>query len=70
MFAFLACFNTSHTYSMVCYPVGMHNDRFKDDDESLENKILLSIDMKNWNGRVGRGGCLMGTHYVYALLDW
>ena len=70
MFAFLACFNTSHTYSMVCFPVGMHNDRFKDVDESLENKILLSIDMKKWNGRVGRGGCLMGTHYVYALLDW
>ncbi len=55
---------------MVCYPVGMLNDCFKDDDESLENKILLSIDMKNWNERVGRGGCLMGTHYVYALLDW
>ncbi len=48
MFAYLVCFNTSHTYSMVCYPVGMHNDCFKDVDESLENKILLSIDMKNW----------------------
>ena len=67
MYAFLECFNNLHTYSMVCYPVGMHSDRFKEDDESLENKILMSIDTP---GRVGRGGCLMGTHYVYALLDW
>ncbi len=70
MFAFLKYFNTSHTYSMVCYPVGMHNDHFKQGDESLENKILLSIDSKKLSGRVGHGGCIMGTHFVYALLDW
>jgi hypothetical protein len=55
---------------MVHYPVEMHNDHFKDVDESLENKLLLSIVMMNWNERVGCGGCLMGTHYIYALLDW
>jgi hypothetical protein len=70
MFAFLECFNTSHTFLMVCYPVGMHNDHFKHSDKSLENKILLLIDSKKLSGTVGRGGCIMGTHYMYALLDW
>ena len=69
--ALFDAFNKLHSYSMVCYPVGMHNDTFKDDDESLENKILMSIhnDPRHSKG-LGRGGCMMGTHFVYALLDW
>jgi hypothetical protein len=39
MFAFLEYLKTSHSYLMVCYPVGMHNDRFKHGDESLEKNI-------------------------------
>jgi hypothetical protein len=72
--AFLDAFNKLHSYSMVCYPVGMHNDTFKDGDESLENKILMSmIETDPQHGRrkgLGRGGCLLGTNFVYALLDW
>ena len=41
MYAFLDCFNNLHTYLMVCYPVGMHNNHFKEGNESLENKILI-----------------------------
>ena len=72
--AFLDAFNNLHSYSMVCYPVGMHNDTFKDGDESLENKILMSIietdpGLEGSKGP-GRGGCLLGNYFVYALLDW
>ena len=42
--AFLDAFNNMHSYSMVCYPVGMHNDTFRDGVESLENKILMSTN--------------------------
>jgi len=69
--AFFDAFNKLHSYSMVCYPVGMHNDHFKNDDESLENKILMSIENEFGNCKgLGRGGCVMGTNFVYALLDW
>lgn len=69
--AFFDAFNKFHSYSMVCYPVGIHNDHFKDGDESLENKILMSIENDPGNCKgLGRGGCVMGTHFVYALLDW
>ncbi len=71
--AFLDAFNKTHSYSMVCHPVGIHNDHFKEGDESLKNKIFLSIDNDPGPGNskvLGRGGCIMGTHFVYALLDW
>lgn len=71
LYTLVNCFNNLHTYSMVCHPVGMHNDHFKGGDESLENKILMSIDINSAKKkRLGRGGCVMGTQYVYALLDW
>ncbi len=64
-------FNQLHTYSMVCHPVGMHNNHFRDDDESLENKILMSFDIDSVSHkRLGPGGSDMGNKYVYALLDW
>ena len=71
--AFLDAFNKMHSYSMVCYSVGMHNDTFRDGVESLENKILMStneIGCSQERKGLGRGGCIMGTHFVYALLDW
>jgi hypothetical protein len=68
LYALVTYFNNFHKYSMVCHPVGMHNDHFMAGDESLENKILMSIDINS--GRNKRGGCVMGTQYVYALLDW
>jgi hypothetical protein len=71
--AFFNAFNKSHSYSMVCHPVGIHNDHFKEGDESLENKILLSIANDPGPGNpklLGRGGHVIGNTFVYALLDW
>jgi hypothetical protein len=51
----------------------MHNDTFRDGAESLENKILMSVNdigCRQEHPGLGRGGCIMGTHFVYALLDW
>jgi hypothetical protein len=45
MYVILLSFNKLHTYSMVCYPVGTYADHFKDSNESLENKLLMSIDI-------------------------
>jgi len=72
LYSFVECFSSLHTYSMVCHPVGIHADHFRDGDESLENKILFSTSCLNQGSikRLGRGGCIMGTQYVYALLDW
>ncbi len=69
--ALFDAFNNLYSYSMVFYPVGMHNDTFNHDNESLENKILMSIqdDPRHSKG-LGHGGCMMGTHFIYALLDW
>ena len=57
---------------MVAYPVGMHYDIFRKHGESLENKILFTIQSTNplFGGSVGRGGSLIGNDYVYALFDW
>ena len=54
------------------YPVGVHNDHFKDDDQSLENKIMMAIefDCDFYEGQGCGGGCIMSTHFVYTLLDW
>jgi hypothetical protein len=71
--AFFDTFNKSHSYYMVCHPVGIHNDHFKEGDESLENKILLSIENNPGSGNpklLGRGGHVMGNTFVNALLDW
>jgi hypothetical protein len=68
MFCFLDTFNTFKHYSMVAYPVGLHKDHFKHGKESLENKLLFSLN-PNFGKSTGRGGCLVGRSYVYALLD-
>jgi hypothetical protein len=69
MYNFLCSFNSFNHYSMVAYPVGMHYDHFRHGKESLENKMLFCLK-PNFGGGVGRGGCLVGTSYVYGLLDW
>jgi hypothetical protein len=49
----------------------MHNDHFRDGGKSLENKILMSVDIDSVSHkRLGPGGSDMGNKYVYALLDW
>ena len=69
LYMFLRCFNSFNHFSMVAYPVGMHCDHFHRGKESLENKILFCLNPNK--ARVfGRGGCLVGSSYVYALLDW
>ena len=69
MYSFLCCFNSFNHYSMVAYPVGMHCDHFRHGKESLENKMLFCLK-PNVGSSVGRGGCLVGSSYVYCLLDW
>jgi hypothetical protein len=69
MYMFLRCFNSFNHYSMVAYPVGMHYDYFHRGKESLENKILFCLN-PNFARGFGRGGCLVGSSYVYGLLDW
>jgi hypothetical protein len=69
MFCFLDTFNSFNHYSMVAYPVGLHKDHFKHGKESLENKLLFCLN-PNFGKSTGRGGCLVGRSYVYALLDW
>ena len=68
-FCFLTTFNSFNHYSMVVYPVGIHQDYFKRGKESLENKILFCLN-PNFDHSIGRGGCIVGQSFVYALLDW
>ena len=73
MFDFLCRFNELHKFSMVAYSVGMHNDQFQNHDESLENKILFTIDgdqLRSSSKNSGRGGSLNPTEFAFALLDW
>ena len=41
---FITTFNSFNHYSIVAYPVGIHQDYFKHRKESLENKILLCFN--------------------------
>ena len=68
MHNFISAFNQLNQYSMVAYPVGMHEDHFRN-GECLENKILFTLPRLK-NGSLGRGGSLLGDRFVFALLDW
>ena len=85
MFSLIRYYNSCNKFSMVAYPVGMHNDHFRLSRESLENRILLCLSEHGQRGKkeqvrnligefsrnkIGRGGSLVGIRYVYALLDW
>ena len=69
MHHFFTAFTCLYKFSMVAYPVGMHDDHFRLDDESLGNKILFTIPsfQKDF---YGRGGSVVGDRFVFALLDW
>ena len=69
MVCFLNTIKSFNHYSMMAYPVGIHQDYFKHGKESLENKILLCLN-PNVHHSIGRGGCIVGRSFVYALLDW
>ena len=69
MHNFVAAFTCLHNVSMVAYTVGMHNDTFKNNQESLENKVLFCIPLFDKDNR-GQGGSIIGLHFVFALLDW
>ena len=70
MFCFLSAFNKMNGYSMVAHPVGMHYDRFCEDKESVENKIMFAVKRVSGRNTVGRGGSITGEKHVFALLDW
>ena len=69
MFCFLSAFNKMNGYSMVAHPVGMHYDRFREDKESVENKIMFAVKRNSGRNTVGRGGSITGEKHVFALLD-
>jgi len=67
-YAFIANSNACNSFSLVAYFVGIHNDYFRQNAESLENKILIEVPCIQ--GRTGRGGSLFRSKFVFALLDW
>lgn len=67
-FDFLVHFNKQHSFSLVAHAVGLHHDHFKDDDESIENKLLLTTTCNGLGA--DRGGSVQCDHFVFALLDW
>ena len=62
-FCFLDKINSFNHYSMVAYPVGIHQYYFKHGKESLENKILFCLNA-NFGRSTDRDDCLVGCSYV------
>ncbi len=60
-------------HTIVCHPVGYHNDVFKNGHtNNMENRVVLEYKQHsrpNLNFPLGRGGLGNGT-YAWALLDW
>ncbi len=60
-------------HTIVCHPVGYHNDVFKNKHtNNMENRVVLEYKQHsrpNLNFPLGRGGLGNGT-YAWALLDW
>jgi hypothetical protein len=59
-------------HTVVCHPVGYHNDVFrKGATNYMENRIVLCYKPSSRHDDVhrGRGGCGKGK-YAWALLDW
>ncbi len=62
-------FNSFNNFSMVGYASGYHFDHYYDqDNEYIENKMLFSL--RSIKKGIGRGGHILGTLYVFAILDW
>ena len=55
-----------NNFTMVCHPVGLHNDVFSAKQDSLENKRTFSHT--GISHTIGRGG--NGWVFTWALLDW
>mgnify|MGYP001211765819 FL=1 len=78
---FCLTYNTKDTYTLVCHPVGRHNDYFSRNIPSkLENRFCmffeldkhLQTNIENLNGYYfpcGRGGNGVMS-YSFAVLDW
>jgi hypothetical protein len=69
---FVEFIGTHCEHTIVCHPVGYHNDVFKNGMTNyLENRVVL--ECRNFsrpvNYPLGRGGLENGT-YTWALLDW
>jgi hypothetical protein len=61
-------FISVNSMTLISWPVGQHNDHFSKNVESLENKILFVVPSEKKSN--GRGGSLIGSQFVFALLDW
>ena len=72
--SFFDCFIGAHCeHTIVCHPVGYHNDVFgKGHTNNMENRVVLGYKQysrADVNFPLGRGGLGNGT-YAWALLDW
>ncbi len=75
---FYSLYNRDHVnYTLVCHPVGLHTDRFRDDKPTLENKVCFEIQTtkipkEGVRRRYpnGRGGGTSSSSFVFAILDW
>ncbi len=67
----LDAFNSFNSASLVTHPVGLHNDTFRSQAESIENKMLITVNDPNITGQ---GGSWFRKHNqeskVVAILDW
>lgn len=79
----LTTFKEKDTYTLICHPVGRHNDKFENGISSkLENRfcMFLNIDRHNKTNVKGIGACENnysygrggnGIHsYSFSVLDW
>ena len=75
---FYTIYNRDHVnYTMVCHPVGFHQDHFLEDKPTLENKVCFEMHQSRIPKKLihqlypnGRGGGESSTSFVFAILDW
>ncbi len=75
---FYTIYNRDHVnYTMVCHPVGFHQDHFEDDSPTLENKVCFELHSSRIPKKIvnqlypnGRGGGQSSSSFVFAILDW
>ena len=63
-------YNSFNRHTLVCHPVGYHQDIFTNDKPCLENKIcFMTENLSEKYLGTGRGGAGPGK-FVFAILDW
>lgn len=66
----LNAFNSFNSASLVTHPVGLHNDTFQSLAESIENKMLITVNDCSITGQGGGPFQHNQESKVIAILDW